>query len=150
MLQTEASLLVELMQLVYNGRFRAGVGCIEALNSPDTGLTDWGRAIIDEMVRQGIVLDLSHASPKTTEDAMNHMNQHHSGVPVVYTHSPPAGLYKNEPNATPEGCYRNISDECVRRQGKSVDGFPPPNCTLWSRSWNSVHPVTRKLHAVVA
>lgn len=118
------------MQLVYNGRFRAGVGCIEALNSPDTGLTDWGRAIIDEMVRYGIVVDLSHASRRTTEDAMAHMSQNHSGVPVVYTHSPPAGLYRDEPNATPNGCYRNLSDEQAQRAAET-GGVVAPTFTEW-------------------
>lgn len=118
------------MQLVYNGRFRAGVGCIEAMHSADTGLTDWGRAIIDEMVRNGIVLDLSHASRKTTEDAIAHMNQNHSDVPVVYTHSPPAGLYRNEPNATQDGCYRNITDEQAQ-QAAETGGVVAPTFTEW-------------------
>ena len=118
------------MQLVYNGRFRAGVGCIEAMNSPDTGLTDWGRAIIDEMVRQGIVLDLSHASYKTTEDAIAHVKQKHSDVPVVYTHSIPAGLYKNEPDATENGCYRNISDEQAQKAA-DTGGVVAPTFTEW-------------------
>lgn len=118
------------MQLVYNGRFRAGVGCIEAMNSPDTGLTDWGRAIIDEMVRHGIVLDLSHASQKTTKDAMAHMTQRHRDVPVVYTHSIPAGLYENEPNATANGCYRNISDQQAI-QAAASGGVVSPTFTEW-------------------
>ncbi|MGI9518552.1 MAG: dipeptidase [Pirellulaceae bacterium] len=118
------------MQMVYNGRFRAGVGCIECMNSPDTGLTDWGRSIIDEMVRQGIVLDLSHASPQTTEDAMTHMTRHHSGAPVVYTHSIPTGLYVNEPNATKQGCYRNISDRQAK-QAAETGGVVSPTFTEW-------------------
>lgn len=118
------------MQLVYNGRFRAGVGCIEAMNSPDTGLTDWGRSIIDEMVRQGIVLDLSHASRKTTEDAIVHMRENHQGVPVVYTHSIPAGLYKTEDDATESGCYRNISDEQAQ-EAADLGGVVSPTFTEW-------------------
>ena len=118
------------MQLVYNGRFRAAVGCIEAMTTPDTGLTDWGRAIIDEMVRQGIVLDLSHASPRTTEDAIEHMTQRHAGVPVVYTHSCPAGLFVNEPDATVNGCYRNISDEQAQRAA-ATGGVVAPTFTEW-------------------
>ena len=118
------------MQLVYNGRFRAGVGCIDALHYPDTGLTDWGRKIIDEMVKQGIVVDLSHASWQTTEDAIAHMNQKHPGVPVVYTHSLPAGLYKNTPNATEKGCYRNITDEQAQKAA-TTGGFISPTFTEW-------------------
>ena len=118
------------MQLVYNGRFRVGVGCIDVLHNPDTGLTDWGRKIIDEMVKQGIVVDLSHASWQTTEDAIAHMNQKHPGVPVVYTHSLPAGLYKNEPNATEKGCYRNITDKQAKKAA-ATGGFVSPTFTEW-------------------
>lgn len=118
------------MQLVYNGRFRAGVGCIESLNTPDTGLTDWGRAVIDEMVRHGIVLDLSHASPRTTDDAIAHMQSRHSGVPVVYTHSLPAGLYQNERLATGAGCYRNITDDQAQKAA-ATGGVVAPTFTEW-------------------
>ncbi len=118
------------MQLVYNGRFRAGIGCIESLNSPDTGLTDWGRSIIDEMVKQGIVLDLSHASPQTCDGAMAHMTKSHPGIPVVYTHSIPAGLYVDEPGATEKGCYRNISDQQAK-QAADTGGVVCPTFTEW-------------------
>ena len=118
------------MILTYNDRFRAGSGSLAAYNGMDDGLTDWGRAVIDEMVKYGIILDLSHTGKKTAMDAMDHMDKYHPGVPYVFTHSIPAGLYRNEKDATPKGCYRNITDEEALRAAKS-GGYVSPTFTEW-------------------
>lgn len=86
--------------------------------------------MIDEMVRFGILLDLSHTGSKTANDAMDYMDATYPGVPYVYTHSVPAGLYKSEPNATPQGCYRNIPDDEALRAAKS-GGYISPTFTEW-------------------
>jgi membrane dipeptidase len=116
--------------LAYNDRFRTGSGSLAAYNGMDDGLTDWGRAVIDEMVKYGIILDLSHTGKMTAMDALEHMEKNHPGVPFVFTHSIPAGLYKNEKDATPRGCYRNISDEEALRAARS-GGYVSPTFTEW-------------------
>ncbi len=118
------------MILAYNDRFRTGSGSLAAYNGQDDGLTAWGRAVIDEMVKHGMMLDLSHTGAKTAADAMDHMEKNYPGVPFAFTHSLPAGLYKDEPNATARGCYRNISDEEALRAAKS-GGFVSPTFTEW-------------------
>jgi len=118
------------MILAYNDRFRTGSGQLAAYNGKDDGLTEWGRAVIDEMVKYGIMLDLSHTGKKTAMDAMDHMDKHHPGVPYSFTHSLPAGLYKNAKKATPKGCYRNVTDEEVLRVKKS-GGYVSPTFTEW-------------------
>ena len=118
------------MILAYNDIFRAGCGQLAAYNGTDFGLTDWGRAIIDEMVRYGIILDLSHTGSKTANDAMDHMEENHPGIPVVYTHSVPAGLYQGEEKATERGCYRNIPDDEAIRAAR-LGGFVSPTFTEW-------------------
>jgi len=118
------------MILTYNDLFRAGSGQLAAYNGMDIGLTEWGRAIIDEMVKYGIIVDLSHTGSRTANDIMSHMEKHHPGVPVVYTHSVPAGLYKGEKNATERGCYRNIPDQEAIRAAK-MGGFVSPTFTEW-------------------
>lgn len=82
------------------------------------------------MVKHGIIVDLSHMGPITTNGIMDHMDKNHPGVPYVFTHSLPAGLYKNEKNATERGCYRNISDEEALRVVKS-GGYISPTFTEW-------------------
>lgn len=118
------------MILAYNDRFRTGSGSLAAYNGMDDGLTSWGRAVIDEMVRFGIILDLSHTGNKTAMDAMDHMDENHPGLPYIYTHSLPAGLYKDEENKSPRGCYRNITDEEALRAAKS-GGYVAPTFTEW-------------------
>jgi len=118
------------MILSYNDLFRSGSGCLAEFNGNTTGVTAWGLSIIDEMVKHGIVVDLSHMGPITTKGIMDHMDKDHPGVPYVYTHSLPQGLYKNEPKATKRGCYRNISDEEALRTARS-GGFVSPTFTEW-------------------
>ena len=118
------------MILAYNDRSRTGSGSLAAYNGKDGGLTAWGRAVIDEMVKYGMILDLSHTGKKTAMDAMDHMDENHPGIPYIFSHSLPAGLYKDEPNASPRGCYRNITDEEALRVVKS-GGYVAPTFTEW-------------------
>ena len=121
---------IKSMILAYNDIFRTGSGQLTAYNGRDIGLTPWGESVIDELVRFGILLDLSHTGSKTANDAMDYMEENYPGVPFVYTHSVPAGLYRNEPNATPRGCYRAIPDDEALRAAKS-GGYVSPTFTEW-------------------
>lgn len=118
------------MILAYNDRFRTGSGSLVAYNGKDDGLTDWGRAVIDEMVKFGVILDLSHTGRKTAMEAMDHMDKNYPGVPYIFSHSLPAGLYANEPNKSPRGCYRNITNEEALRVVRS-GGYVAPTFTEW-------------------
>jgi membrane dipeptidase len=88
---------VGIVQIAYNTQNLIGSGCYE---SNDGGLSDFGREAVAEMNRVGILCDLSHVGPKTTEDVIRA-----SGAPVCYSHVAPAGL-KDHP--------RNKSDEQIR------------------------------------
>ena len=85
---------VGVMQLTYNTQNLVGSGCWE---SHDAGLSDFGRDVIDEMNRVGVLVDLSHVGAQTSREAVLH-----SAKPVSYTHCCPTGL-KDYP--------RNKSDE---------------------------------------
>lgn len=91
---------VRIMQLTYNSQNLVGSGCWE---SRDGGLSDFGRHVIDEMNRLGILIDLSHVGAKTSEDAIRH-----SKVPVAYTHCCPM-LKQHARNKTDEQ-LRSIAD----------------------------------------
>jgi membrane dipeptidase len=104
---------VGVVQLAYNTQNFVGTGCYE---SRDGGLSDFGREVLAEMNRVGILCDLSHVGPKTSEDAILASTR-----PVAYTHCLPSGL-KQHP--------RNKSDEELRfiaeRGGFiGVTMFPP-------------------------
>jgi membrane dipeptidase len=80
-------------------------GCYEG---HDGGLSDFGRDVVAEMNRLGILCDLSHVGAKTSEDVILASKQR-----VAYSHCLPAGLKKHQ---------RNKSDEQLRFIAKH-DGF---------------------------
>jgi membrane dipeptidase len=88
---------VGIVQMTYNTQNLAGSGCYE---TRDGGLSDWGREVLAEMNRAGILCDLSHVGAKTSEDVIRA-----SARPVAYTHCLPAGLKAHA---------RNKSDEQLR------------------------------------
>ena len=88
---------VGIMQLTYNSQNFVGSGCFE---SDDGGLSDFGKEVVSEMNRVGILCDLSHVGPNTSRDVIEH-----SKKPVAYSHILPTGL-KNHP--------RNKSDDQLK------------------------------------
>jgi membrane dipeptidase len=88
---------VGIAQMAYNTQNLVGSGCYE---TRDSGLSDFGRDIVAEMNRVGMLCDLSHVGSATSRDVILA-----SKKPVAYTHCLPAGL-KAHP--------RNKSDEELR------------------------------------
>ncbi len=84
------------MLFAYNRNNPAGSGC----HDEDSGLTDFGRAAIDEMNRVGMVVDCSHSGFETTMAAMER-----SSAPVVFSHSNPRALVDHG---------RNITDDQIK------------------------------------
>ncbi|HQY90598.1 membrane dipeptidase [Caldilinea sp.] len=81
---------VRIVQLTYNHCNRVGCGCLEA---DDSGLTPFGHAVVGEMNRLGMLIDLSHCGPRTTRDAIE-ASQH----PVAITHANPLARCPNPRN----------------------------------------------------
>ena len=77
-LQIFYDLGVRVVQLTYNTQNLVGSGCWE---TQDGGLSDFGRDVVLEMNRLGIVIDLSHVGAKTSSDTIML-----SKSPVAYTH----------------------------------------------------------------
>ena len=83
---------IRVIQLTYQTQNLVGSGCWE---STDLGLSDYGRDVIDELNRLGILIDLSHVGPQTTRDAIEHSKR-----PVAYTHCCPRALRDHPRNKT--------------------------------------------------
>ena len=70
------------MQLTYNNQSLLATGCYEKI---DSGVTNFGREVIKEMNRVGVVIDMSHSAEKSTIDAIEL-----SQKPIAITHANPS------------------------------------------------------------
>jgi membrane dipeptidase len=87
---------VRQMLFAYNRDNSAGGGC----HGDDVGLTAFGRVVVAEMNRVGMVVDASHCGHRTSLEAFDV-----SSRPVIFSHSNPWAL-------TQRG--RNIRDDAIR------------------------------------
>jgi membrane dipeptidase len=104
---------LRVVQMTYNTQNLVGCGCYE---TRDSGLSDFGRDVLGEMNRLGILCDLSHVGPKTSEDAILASKQR-----VAYSHCLPAGL-KAHPRNKSDAQLRFIAE---RGGFVGVTMFPP-------------------------
>lgn len=81
---------VRKMQLTYNTQNYSGAGYTE-LN--DSGLTGFGREVVDEMAKLGMIVDLSHVGAKTSEDTILYASK-----PPCFSHVFPRGLVDHPRN----------------------------------------------------
>lgn len=90
---------VGIMQLTYNTQNYSGAGYLE---QNDSGLTGFGREVVDEMARVGVLCDLSHVGDRTTADTITY-----SKKPVCMTHVLPRALRdvkRNKPDELIKAC----------------------------------------------
>jgi membrane dipeptidase len=90
-------------QLTYNSRNLIGDGSTERT---DTGLSDFGVAIVERMNTVGMAVDVSHCGERTSIDACAV-----SKAPVLITHSNARALNPKHP--------RTKSDEAIRAMAKT-------------------------------
>ncbi|MFT5448438.1 MAG: membrane dipeptidase [Gammaproteobacteria bacterium] len=88
---------VGIMQLTYNTQNYSGSGYLE---ERDSGLTGFGKEVIAEMNRVGVLCDLSHVGERTATEAIEY-----STGPCAITHCLPSAL---------KNVARNKSDELFR------------------------------------
>ncbi|MGB0958233.1 MAG: dipeptidase [Litorivicinus sp.] len=91
---------VGIVQMCYNTQNLVGTGCYER----DGGLSGFGHEIVAEMNRVGVLCDLSHVGPKTSEEVILA-----SKKPVTYSHCLPTGL-KEHPRNKSDDELRFIAD----------------------------------------
>jgi membrane dipeptidase len=87
---------VRWMLFAYNKNNTLAGGCMDE----DTGLTEYGRQIIREMERVGMVLCCTHVGHRTAREAIEY-----SSKPVIFSHSNPSAVFPH---------VRNIPDDLMR------------------------------------
>lgn len=93
---------VRIVQLTYNNRNLCGDGCLEP---SDGGVSRFGLEVIDELARLKIVLDLSHASPRTMEQAIARCKN-----PALISHTACRDLV-DRPRNTYDRVLRQLADK---------------------------------------
>jgi membrane dipeptidase len=103
---------IRIALIAYNQRNFVGDGCTEPSN---IGLSTFGKKLIKELNKEGILIDVAHTGYKTAMESIEY-----SDKPVVFTHSNPKAVYDNP---------RNIPDELIKAIAHKngvigMNGFP--------------------------
>lgn len=112
-----AELGVRVIQLTYNNQNELGGSCYEA---EDSGLSRFGKEVILEMNKAGMLVDCSHVGDRTTLDAIKV-----SQKPIAVTHANGTAIFEHKRNKSTDvlkalkdtggviGCatYRNITGD---------------------------------------
>ena len=79
------SLGARIMQLSYNNQSLLATGCYE---EHDGGVTRFGREVIREMNRLGMIIDMSHSAEESTLQAIEYSKR-----PIVISHANPSSFH---------------------------------------------------------
>ncbi len=115
------------------------------LNNPavhhHNGLTPFGKQVVQEMNRLGMMVDVSHVSDKTFWDTLET-----SHAPIIASHSSARALTQ---------APRNLTDDMFRAMSKNdgvvmVNFYPAFIDENWRTAWNEQRPEPQKVHETIA
>lgn len=109
---------VRVIQMTYNKANYIGTGCTE---TTDGGLTDFGKSMLKEMNRLGMVADVSHCGHKTTSDVLKL-----SEKPVVISHAGVLAITNSPRNKTDE-------ELLLLKENGGVIGLSPWGPLCWKK-----------------
>jgi membrane dipeptidase len=125
--ETLYELGIRVVQLTYNNQNHVGGSCYESV---DSGVTRFGREVIREFGRLGVLIDLSHVGDRTTRDAIGLAEG-----PVAITHANPR-WFRDVPRNKPPDILRALVDRggilglCVYPKMLATAGVGDGPCSL--------------------
>jgi microsomal dipeptidase-like Zn-dependent dipeptidase len=128
---------VMIMSLAYTNENEYGGG----FNTPNVPLSEKGKALIANMIKEDIVVDLSHAGHQTARDALAFINTLGESKCVVATHT---ACYAKYPH------LRNFPDDILRGIAElgGIVGLPSVTWLL-SETDNSLEPFMQHLEHLI-
>jgi|SRR5579862_3897537 len=133
MIQLYYDLGVRWMSMVYNRRNLIGSGCHDDI---DEGLTEFGRNVVREMDRVGIVKCCSHTGYRTAMEVLTA-----SGKPTIFSHSNPRALVdhpRNIPDELIDACAATDGVICINGVGLFLSKNNEAHPTLVARHMDYV------------
>lgn len=91
---------VRWMLMAYNRNNRVGGGC----QDEDQGLTTFGREVLDEMARVGMIACCTHTGYRTVRDVLDYNKN-----PVIFSHSNPRAMY-DHPRNVPDDLLVGVAE----------------------------------------
>ncbi|HOV61638.1 MAG TPA: membrane dipeptidase [Candidatus Hydrogenedentes bacterium] len=85
------------------------LGCFRQEIRMDSGLTDFGRAVVDRMFDLGMIVDVTHATPRCRQEVYERQRNHPKRRPVIFSHVGIHAMCPHPMNPTDEE-IRTIAD----------------------------------------
>jgi len=85
------------------------LGCFSGKFQNDSGLTPWGRQLVEKLLETGIIVDPTHGAPDLRREVIELARRHPKRRPVVMSHVYLAGSFQSKKAPSPEE-IRAIAD----------------------------------------